>query len=61
MKLYCIEETKFEADNGNTEMYDSIDTTIMGKRTYDYVMEHAEPFPYPDMSLPLLSKVQLNR
>ncbi|KOS69347.1 hypothetical protein AEA09_12775 [Lysinibacillus contaminans] len=46
--LKWLEETEGEGDNGYSEMYDSIDTTIMGKRTYDYVMEHAEAFPYPD-------------
>ena len=46
--LQWLEETEGEGDNGYSEMYDSIDTTIMGKRTYDYVMEHAEAFPYPD-------------
>lgn len=46
--LKWLEETEGEGDNGYTEMYDSIDTTIMGKRTYDYVIEHAEAFPYPD-------------
>ncbi|MGE8204750.1 dihydrofolate reductase family protein [Heyndrickxia sp. NPDC080065] len=46
--LQWLEETEGEGDNGYTEMYQSIDTTIMGKRTYDYVMEHSETFPYPD-------------
>ena len=46
--LQWLEETEGEGDNGYSEMYDAIDTTIMGKRTYDYVMEHAETFPYPD-------------
>ncbi|WP_391205506.1 dihydrofolate reductase family protein [Psychrobacillus sp. L4] len=46
--LQWLEEVEGEGDNGYTAMYDTIDTTIMGKRTYDYVMEHAEAFPYPD-------------
>ncbi|MEG0259528.1 MAG: dihydrofolate reductase family protein [Lysinibacillus sp.] len=46
--LRWLEETEGEGDNGYTAMYDAIDTTIMGKRTYDYVMEHADAFPYPD-------------
>lgn len=46
--LQWLIETAGEGDNGYTEMYQTIDTTIMGKRTYDYVIEHMEPFPYPD-------------
>ena len=46
--LQWLYETEGEGDNGYTEMYQSIDTTIMGKRTYDYVIEHTETFPYPD-------------
>ncbi|QDQ02933.1 dihydrofolate reductase [Lysinibacillus fusiformis] len=41
-------EGEGEGDNGYTDMYQSIDTTIMGKRTYDYVMAQTESFPYPD-------------
>ncbi|MGQ0517798.1 hypothetical protein ACT453_49070 [Bacillus sp. D-CC] len=41
-------ETEGEGDNGYTEMYETIDTIIMGKRTYDYVVEHMETFPYVD-------------
>lgn len=46
--LQWLYDTEGEGDNGYTEMYQTIDTTIMGKRTYDYVMEHTEVFPYPD-------------
>ena len=41
-------ETEGEGDNGYTEMYETIDTIIMGKKTYDYVVEHTETFPYLD-------------
>lgn len=46
--LQWLYEVEGEGDNGYSEMYETIDTTIMGKRTYDYVMEHAESFPYPE-------------
>ena len=46
--LQWLYDTEGEGDNGYSEMYQTIDTTIMGKRTYDYVMEHTEEFPYPD-------------
>lgn len=35
-------------DYGYTEFFDSIDTTIMGKRTYDIVRQHGVENPYPD-------------
>ncbi|SDD57632.1 Dihydrofolate reductase [Terribacillus halophilus] len=35
-----------EGDNGYTEFYESVDTVLMGKRTYDWIMDHAEDFPY---------------
>lgn len=46
--LQWLDETESEGDGGYSELYESIDTTIMGKRTYDWVLEHAESFPYPD-------------
>ena len=46
--LQWLYDTVGEGDNGYSEMYQTVDTTIMGKRTYDYVMEHTEAFPYPD-------------
>jgi len=36
-----------EGDNGYSEFYDTVDTVIMGKRTYDWLMEQGlEEFPY---------------
>ncbi len=35
-----------EGDNGYTEFYETVDTVLMGKRTYDWVMDHVEDFPY---------------
>lgn len=46
--LQWLYETEGEGDNGYTEMYQTIDTIIMGKRTYDYIMEHTKNFPYPN-------------
>ncbi len=46
--LQWLMETEGEGDNGYTEMYETIDTIIMGKRTYDYVVEHMDIFPYVD-------------
>ncbi|GAB0167679.1 dihydrofolate reductase family protein [Lysinibacillus sp. CTST325] len=46
--LQWLEETEGEGDAGYSDMYQSIDTIIMGKRTYDYIVDHIESFPYPD-------------
>lgn len=61
--LEWLMETEGEGDNGYTEMYETIDTIIMGKRTYDYVIEHTETFPYLDknvMFFLIQKKVQTN-
>jgi hypothetical protein len=36
-----------EVTAGYIEMYQSIDTTIMGEKTYDYLIKHIETFSYP--------------
>ncbi|MFS0562457.1 dihydrofolate reductase family protein [Terribacillus sp. 179-K 1B1 HS] len=41
--LYSVEG---EGDNGYSEFYETVDTVLMGKRTYDWIMDHAEQFPY---------------
>lgn len=61
--LQWLIETEGEGDAGYEDMYQSIDTTIMGKKTYDYVMKNSESFPYPEknaMSSAILKKVQMN-
>jgi len=37
-----------EGDNGYSEFYNTVDTVVMGKRTYDWIMdfEEFEEFPY---------------
>lgn len=36
-----------EGDNGFSEFYETVDTVLMGKRTYDWILEHEfEEFPY---------------
>ncbi|WP_195575171.1 dihydrofolate reductase family protein [Paenibacillus sp. 1001270B_150601_E10] len=46
--LDWLTETESEGDAGYAEMYQSIDTVLMGKRTYDWLLEHTDAFPYPD-------------
>ncbi|QTD40381.1 dihydrofolate reductase family protein [Sporosarcina sp. Te-1] len=36
-----------EGDNGFSEFYDTVDTVLMGKRTYDWIMkQEVKEFPY---------------
>ena len=38
-----------EGDNGYSEFYNTIDTVILGRRTYDWIMDvEKENFPYKD-------------
>jgi len=38
-----------EGDNGYSEFYETVDTIIFGRRTYDWLMEHEKVnFPYKD-------------
>lgn len=38
-----------EGDNGYSSFYDTVDTILLGKRTYDWVMEYENGnFPYKD-------------
>lgn len=46
--LKWLDQTQGEGDNGYNDMYESIDTVVMGRRTYEYVLEHIEQFPYSD-------------
>lgn len=47
--LRWLMETETGGENGcYAEMYESIDTVIMGKRTYDWILNETDSFPYPD-------------
>ena len=36
-----------DGDNGYSDFYDTVDTVIMGRRTYDWLLEQElESFPY---------------
>lgn len=37
-----------EGDNGYQNFYDQIDTIIMGKRTYDWIVDNIDDYPYTD-------------
>lgn len=45
--LDWLERVEGEGDNGFSEFYDTVDTVLMGKKTYDWVMrQNLDEFPY---------------
>lgn len=45
--LDWLERVEGEGDNGFSEFYDTVDTVLMGKKTYDWVMrQDLKKFPY---------------
>lgn len=47
--LDWLDKVEGEGDNGFSEFYESIDTVLIGKKTYDWVMKEMKgEFPYPD-------------
>ena len=45
--LEWLLNTQGSGDNGFGEFYDTVDTIIMGRRTYDWIMEQEKgEFPY---------------
>jgi dihydrofolate reductase len=46
-----------EGDNGYSEFYDTIDTIVFGRRTYDWIIEHeGENFPYKNKKCYVFSR-----
>lgn len=45
-----------EGDNGISAFYNTIDTIIMGRTTYEWVMNHEETFPYKDKQCYVFSR-----
>lgn len=41
-------EIQGEGDNGYSDFYQTIDTVLMGKKTYEHVMSLVDVYPYPD-------------
>ena len=44
--LAWLEETEGEGDNGYQALLDSIDTVMMGRTTYDWIVRNAAEYPY---------------
>ncbi len=52
--LFAVEG---EDDNGFSAFYETVDTVIMGRRTYDWIMENMqEDFPYKDKACYVFSR-----
>jgi len=51
--LYTIEG---EGDNGYQVFYDTVDTVLMGRKTYDEALTLAEEFPYSDKTCYVFSR-----
>lgn len=48
-----------EGDNGYTKFYDTIDTIIMGRVTYDWIIEHEQgDFPYKNKQCYVFSRTK---
>ncbi|ALC90647.1 hypothetical protein AM500_13265 [Bacillus sp. FJAT-18017] len=49
-----------EGDNGYSEFYETVDTIVMGKRTFDWIMEQEKGnFPYPNKECFVFTRSQL--
>ncbi|MFC7321647.1 dihydrofolate reductase family protein [Halobacillus campisalis] len=49
-----------EGDNGYSEFYDTVDTVLMGKKTYDWLMNHElEEFPYKNKECFVFTRSQI--
>ena len=54
--LFAVEG---DGDNGYTEFFDTVDTILMGRTTYDWVMEHEKgEFPYKGKECYVFSSIK---
>lgn len=55
--LEWLLKTEGEGDNGYGGFYETIDTVLLGRRTYDWIMKHENGnFPYKDKKCYVFSK-----
>jgi len=60
--LEWLFKTVGEGDAGYTEFYETIDTVIMGRRTYDWIIQKEnENFPYKDKKCYVFSRTTTGR
>lgn len=49
-----------EGDNGYSDFYETVDTVLMGKKTYDWMTRHVTgEFPYKNKNVMFLQGLQL--
>lgn len=48
-----------DGDNGYSEFYKQIDTVVMGRTTYDWVMRHTDAYPYHNVTSYVLTTREL--
>lgn len=57
--LEWLFKTEGDGDNGYAEFYDTIDTIILGRRTYDWILDHeSDNFPYKNKQCYVFSKTK---
>ncbi len=57
--LEWLFKTEGDGDNGYSEFYDTIDTIILGRRTYDWILNHEnDNFPYETKQCYVFSKTK---
>ncbi|MFF2015816.1 dihydrofolate reductase family protein [Paenibacillus sp. NPDC058177] len=51
-----LNDVEGEGDNGYSDFYNTIDTVLIGKKTYDQTFELADEFPYADKKCYVFSR-----
>lgn len=54
--LEWLFQVEGEGDNGMADFERTVDTVVMGRTTYDWVMAHTDAFPYPDKTCYVFSR-----
>lgn len=47
-----------EGDNGISAFYDTVDAILMGRNTYEWILQHTEDFPYQDKDCYVVSSTR---
>lgn len=57
-----LEKVEGEGDNGYSQFYDTVDTLILGKNTYNWILRQGlEQLPYPNKKCYVLSNSKASR
>lgn len=54
--LAWLDQVEGEGDNGMADFESTVDTVVMGRTTYDWVMAHTDEFPYPGKACYVFSR-----